>query len=360
MADGEAMDASFEAAMKFSAFAPAVHSRNIAHYTAERAKLKANDRQRVLSVKLSQLQEAQAKEEEKKLNTLALSAWRTTASRQKEKRLEAELEQQQLKSAVLCQAELIRHLNALLIMSAPMQSLTPCARPVSSQETQGTLLFKTFVCELGSLYAKTDALVDGVQCDLFPPNSFALQRKWNPDKTLLESADATQILFSFDQIWRLLSYVYLSDPKSGGTTTLAIYNAVRRYVEKDCVVFVWRVLFEGKGESDGLHSDEHAWLVIRPSDSPDGPAMMLQSYTQLKLTNLDDQMGSNDSRSNQFVRLLGILDEEDLADVGQAMQGLLIGDSQSGSSSDVGQAMQGLLIGDSQSGSSSDSDMMEL
>ncbi|KAG3106965.1 hypothetical protein PI124_g12257 [Phytophthora idaei] len=113
---------------------------------------------------------------------------------------------------------------------------------------------------------------------------------------------------------------------------------MRRYVEKDCVVFVLRVLFEGKGESDGLHSDEHAWLVIRPSDSPDGPATMLQSYAQLKLTNLDDQMGSNDSRSNQFVRLLGILDEEDL----------------------VGQAMQGLLIGDSQSGSSSDSDMMEL
>ncbi|KAG6973884.1 hypothetical protein JG687_00000647 [Phytophthora cactorum] len=42
---------------------------------------------------------------------------------------------------------------------------------------------------------------------LFPPNSFALQRNWNPDKTLLESADATQILFSFDQIWRLLSSV---------------------------------------------------------------------------------------------------------------------------------------------------------
>ncbi|KAG3034091.1 hypothetical protein PC119_g5050 [Phytophthora cactorum] len=32
-------------------------------------------------------------------------------------------------------------------------------------------------------------------------------RNWNPDKTLLESADATQILFSFDQIWRLLSSV---------------------------------------------------------------------------------------------------------------------------------------------------------
>ncbi|KAF1771840.1 hypothetical protein GQ600_2023 [Phytophthora cactorum] len=73
-------------------------------------------------------------------------------------------------------------------MSAPMQSLTPCARPYRVRK-----LFKTFVCELGSLYAKTDALVDGVQCDLFPPNSFALQRKWNPDKTLLESADATQI-----------------------------------------------------------------------------------------------------------------------------------------------------------------------
>ncbi|KAG3174454.1 hypothetical protein PC128_g18049 [Phytophthora cactorum] len=164
MADGEAMDASFEAAMQ-----------EYTHYTAERAKLKANDRQRVLSVKLSQLQEAQAKEEEKKLNTFALSAWRTTASRQKEKRLEAELEQQHLKSAVLCQAELIRHLNALLIMSTPMQSLTPCAR------------------ESGN--------VQDVRVRV------GLTRNWNPDKTLLESADATQILFSFDQIWRLLSSV---------------------------------------------------------------------------------------------------------------------------------------------------------
>lgn len=115
-----------------------------------------------------------------------------------------------------------------------------------------------------------------------------MNRTWNQDKTLLESADATHIQFAFDKTWRLLSSVYLSDPKGchfkgelliddpentaaitycvsyplepGSSTSLVIYNAVRRYVEKDSVVFVWRVQF------DGLYSDEHAWLVVRPTD----------------------------------------------------------------------------------------------
>lgn len=88
-----------------------------------------------------------------------------------------------------------------------------------------------------------------------------MNRTWNQDKTLLESADATHIQFAFDKTWRLLSSVYLSDPKGchfkgelliddpentaaitycvsyplepGSSTSLVIYNAVRRYVEKD-------------------------------------------------------------------------------------------------------------------------------
>ncbi|POM63121.1 hypothetical protein PHPALM_27630 [Phytophthora palmivora] len=111
---------------------------------AERTKLKANERrdryrkklrderetlrlqERELSAKLSRLQEAdaKAKEEEKKMNTLALSSWRATALRQKEKRLEAEYLQQQLKAAVRYRSELISHLNALLMKPVLTTDLT--------------------------------------------------------------------------------------------------------------------------------------------------------------------------------------------------------------------------------------------
>lgn len=87
---------------------------------------------------------------------------------------------------------------------------------------------------------------------------------------------------------------------------------------------MWRVQF------DGLYSDEHAWLVVRPSESPNGPATMLQSFTQLKLTNLDGKQDINGSRSNLFMRLVKMSDEEDLA-----MQLLLISEPQSGSPSNL-------------------------
>lgn len=93
----------------------------------ERETLKRQERE--LSTELKALQEAtaKAKEEEKKANTLALSAWRATAARQKEKRLEAENQQRHLKAAVAHQAELIRQMNALLLqplaVDKPFKSL---------------------------------------------------------------------------------------------------------------------------------------------------------------------------------------------------------------------------------------------
>ncbi|KAF4041211.1 hypothetical protein GN244_ATG06558 [Phytophthora infestans] len=159
-----------------------------------------------------------------------------------------------------------------------------------------------------------------------------MNRTWNQDKTLLESADATHIQFAFDKTWRLLSSVYLSDPNFKGE--LLIDDPENTAAITYCVSYP---LEPGSSTSlviynafDGLYSDEHAWLVVRPSESPNGPATMLQSFTQLKLTNLDGKQDINGSRSNLFMRLVKMSDEEDLA-----MQLLLISEPQSGSPSNL-------------------------
>ncbi|KAG1691364.1 hypothetical protein DVH05_027026 [Phytophthora capsici] len=140
MADSEAMDdVAFEAAMtsflhefKLTTDKVAVMEGDVSPDShgpqkAALSKLKATERrdryrkklrneretlrrqQRELSMELTRLQEAQAREKEleKARNTFALSAWRATAARQKEKRLQVEHEQQQLKAAVRCHAEAV-------------------------------------------------------------------------------------------------------------------------------------------------------------------------------------------------------------------------------------------------------------
>eukprot|EP00644_Phytophthora_capsici_P003624 jgi/Phyca11/510630/fgenesh2_kg.PHYCAscaffold_64_\ len=223
----------------------------------------------------------------------------------------------------------------MLTLSAPMRTLT------SSEDQVGALLYRTFIGELESLYDRTGHFMKD-SMEKVPPEKFALIRKRGQDGIVLECANATEIPVAFEPTWRCLSSIFLSDPQgthhtggiddpentaaityrlnygSGDTCTpqLVIYNAVRRYVEKDRVVFVWRVLFEGQGEFDGLYADEHAWLVIRSS----GSGTSLESFSQLKPMRIDGHAVSRDSRSLQFIKLLEKSDEEDIADIKQLME----------------------------------------
>ncbi|KAG3139585.1 hypothetical protein PC116_g26867 [Phytophthora cactorum] len=67
-----------------------------------------------LSSELSRLQSAQKAEKMRYVNTMSLSVWRAIATRQKEKRLEAEQNQRQLRAAVVGRARMIHQMKALL------------------------------------------------------------------------------------------------------------------------------------------------------------------------------------------------------------------------------------------------------
>ncbi|KAF1786574.1 hypothetical protein GQ600_21633 [Phytophthora cactorum] len=113
MADGEAMDASFEAAMVGSCKLKRIAETPRASVVGEAEPATGS------------ASEGGGKEAEY-ARTERLEDHRLTAEG---RAIRSGTGAAALKSAVLCQAELIRHLNALLIMSAPMQSLTPCRAP---------------------------------------------------------------------------------------------------------------------------------------------------------------------------------------------------------------------------------------
>lgn len=42
-----------------------------------------------------------------------------------------------------------------------------------------------------------------------------------------------------------------------------IFTAIKRFIERDRVVFVYRALTEGQGKFSGICSDETGWVVVR-------------------------------------------------------------------------------------------------
>ncbi|KAE8884238.1 hypothetical protein PF005_g5733 [Phytophthora fragariae] len=307
-----------------------------------------------LSAQLKGLQQTHAEEKTaRNKKTLALSAWRATATRQKERRLESEDKQRRLKAAVANQSALIHRLSLLVQQQRLLSSLESGEQQAAARGRKGKALLKTFVREMDAHYAKTDDVINKADFEMSPPLTYELTRKWSPDKSFLESADATVIPFSFEQTCRAVSLMILApsyndeleDPDNtavrtyrlnfsrelGNSATLVVYNAVKRYVEKDRAVFVWRALAEGQGEFDGLHTVETAWFVVRPLTAADeaearatnGRAMILESYTRLVPVGFG-RPSDNDARANKFIKILAKADEADVNDMKQMLGKLLL------------------------------------
>jgi hypothetical protein len=312
----------------------------------ERNTLRRQERE--LTAKLSELQEAQAraKKEAKKADTLALSAWRATAARQKERRLEVEQQQERLQMAVLGRAQLIGQMNSMLLQ--PSTSGLSVGQSTSSGG--GLALFKTFVRELDSLYERTDDMMASIKFTVSPPEEYAMTRKWNPAMTLLESANSTELPFSFERTWRALSELLLGDSsgshheaevavdptttaairyqlsymlEGGDSATVVAYSVVRRYVEAERVVFVWRVLTEGEGKFDGLYANENAWLVLQPSVTKT-PSTTVEDFARMQPVGVDGRPALSDARGHRFAKLLKQIDNEDISDIQRALLQLLL------------------------------------
>ncbi|KAG2764072.1 hypothetical protein PC129_g7439 [Phytophthora cactorum] len=304
-----------------------------------------------LSEVLNQFQKVQAHANAVAARDFALAAWRATAIRQKEMRLESEVKQRQLRALVADQSMLIRSMNEIL-------QLRMVYSPVASLELRSssmTALLKTLMQELNPLYAMTNEVIAGVEFKLSSlPMQFTMTRDWNKDMTFLESSHATVISFGFEETCHALSNALLTRPSTdlysqglvdpentrafkchldfsqelGNSATLVLHSVTRRYVEADRVVFVSRSLTEGHGDFKGLYTDETAWVVLRRSiDTSEGGALVLETYTRLIPVGFD-LTSKNDARGNDFVKVLAKADREDVDDIMVMVEQMLLDERQ--------------------------------
>ncbi|KAG1691361.1 hypothetical protein DVH05_027023 [Phytophthora capsici] len=271
--------------------------------------------------------------------------WRSTAVLQREWKLLAERQQQQLKTAVLTRAKVIQRVTELLrhcLLNCETESVLLEGQKQKKQAS----LFVTFMNELDALYAQTNYVVRDVDFQSCPPETYRFNREWNKGMTFLETSGATVIPLDFAQTFPAFSALVLApgydleiqdddntaarayhldfSEDLGYNATLQIYLTLRRYVEDGRIVIVWRGLAEGRGEYKDLYMDESGWFILSPVSPRDGqePATLLQTCIRLMPIGFD--LESNmDTRASRFVKLRMRADEADVNDMEQMMAKLM-------------------------------------
>ncbi|KAI9990891.1 hypothetical protein PInf_018508 [Phytophthora infestans] len=204
---------------------------------------------------------------------------------QKEKRLEAQQTQRQLRAEVVGRARMIHQMKTLLQPphSTEQKSQTDAAQGGDS------VLFKTFVDELDAIYAQTDARIQGGKADVSSRFAYNLRRNQENGVMFYDSSDATEIPLGYEDTSRAISslmmtnagvirhndnvqelrdtvtakYIVKCPLERGKAADQEVYTAIRRVEEADRVVFVWRALIEGQGHLSEYHMDETLLFFFR-------------------------------------------------------------------------------------------------
>ncbi|KAE9346456.1 hypothetical protein PR003_g7414 [Phytophthora rubi] len=139
-----------------------------------------------------------------------LSLWKAIATRQKERRVEAEAQQRQLRAAVVGRARLIHQMNALL--QRPDTQVEKNDLCGDRNDRGESALLRTFVGELGELYTCTDQIMEEMDFTVTYPLVYRPTRACAQGAEIYASANATVVPFDFEQTCRAMSVLMMTDP----------------------------------------------------------------------------------------------------------------------------------------------------
>ncbi|KAG7396237.1 hypothetical protein PHYBOEH_002555 [Phytophthora boehmeriae] len=311
-----------------------------------------------LSAVLNELVTRQLEIRKRESESLTFSVWKSIATRQMERRCEAEEEQKRLRAEIVSRARKIHLMNNMLLAtSATNQPERLTLGETLGKDIDGSTVLKTYLRELDALYAQTDKMRRGIEFKLSPSMEYNLSWRKEQGVEFLESADATIVPFSFERTAVAVStmmftvldgwhyYDNVEDPENtcavryrgshkfgaNKVVDLVVYSVLRRYKEAGRIVFIWRSLTEGQGEFDGIHCDETTWCVVRPCDATDssdhvrgsrrsrGSATILEFYGRLVPIGIGGQ-----EKIKEFVKAVSKAGEEDTKEATMMLDRLLL------------------------------------
>lgn len=289
------------------------------------------------------------------------SMWRAIAIRQKEGRVVAEEQQRRLQNVVDNRAKVIEEIGQMMrerVCGSKSSVDIKMAKENSVQlNADDTALFEEFLHDLDVVYARTEDVFRSCGAEENPVASYRLgpERKRDGDFEYIDNLDVFLTPFSFKEtcasMWQSMIRVYrqkdrhhydgIADPEntvavklhmqtsreSGETVDMLVNLVMRRYLEDERMVVVWRALSEGEGKFTGIHSDETGWGVIRPNYLDE---LLLRTVMQtfVRFIPMDTTDTTDDTVDGyQFTKLVVTSTEEDGAEVARMMDSLLLEDS---------------------------------
>ncbi|KAG7393989.1 hypothetical protein PHYBOEH_005944 [Phytophthora boehmeriae] len=210
-----------------------------------------------------------------------LKPWVVIATRQRDYRLQSEVENKCLLAAINTQAAYIKDLCAV-ISSRSSASAHPKVPRFHAMAT-------TRLQHLEGCYARIDSVMDASGVHSLPETTrnTVHRRSHDGEVAYFEHLVKMLIPFNFQQtcggLWRLLNLQIGEKPdatapvpandvidKSRMQKPLADgelfqHFVSRKYVEPKRLVIVWTMNYEGDGAFNGLRSDETGWICIQPS-----------------------------------------------------------------------------------------------
>ncbi|OWY95879.1 hypothetical protein PHMEG_00034001 [Phytophthora megakarya] len=252
------------------------------------------------------------------VNNLSLSVWKANATRQKEKRIEAEQTLRRLRAAVISQAKTIHQMKTLIQRPIPENSQL-CS---GGEDDDGAELLKTFADELDALYAQTNKVMQEADFKKATTLQYKPERKTMQNVEIFDNAEVSVLPFGFQETSRAILFLMMADTnnvaadesrdtsmvkyqlkcqvESGKTSKLQVYSAMRKYVQPCRVALVSRAIIEGQAEIWGYHIHETGWITMRLADP------MLADGT---------------SGTDQFVNLGAKTAEEEVKEMGCILEG---------------------------------------
>ncbi|KAG2792965.1 hypothetical protein PC119_g25794, partial [Phytophthora cactorum] len=308
------------------------------------------DEERNLSEELEELQRARKRAKALGNKTLATSTWRAIAIRQKEGRLVAEQQQRRLQTAVENRAKMIEELGQMMRDSGSNNTanIEEDKRSHLRPNADDTVLFDEFLHDLEVIYPRADEVFRACGAEEMPTMSYSLgpEHKRDGDVEYIDHLDVLLIPFSFEQtcdtMWQSMTRLYrqrdwyhyeVADPEntlavkshvqvsreSGGSVHMFVHFVMRRYLEEERMVVVWRALSDGEGEFTGIHSDETGWSIVRPNDA-DEPLLRVVMQTFVRFIPMDITKTSNHAIGGyQFTKFVVTSVEEDGAEIARMM-----------------------------------------